>query len=78
MIVDGVGRVICGLQGNGDLVANMLQMRNKSPFFSTKKSKNRTVGFSISICYTPNQNHLTPLRTDMFQVMGNMLVAVVT
>ena len=44
----------------------------ESPFLSTKKiGKNSTAVFSIYICSTPNQNHPTPLRTDMFQVMGN-------
>ena len=49
--------------------------RHKSPFLVPKQiGKNPTAGFSISMCSTPNNNHLTPLRTDTFQVMGNMHV----
>ena len=46
--------------------------RHTSSFFSTKTiGENPTAGFSIFACSTPNHNHLTPLITDMFQVMGN-------
>ena len=42
-----------------------------------KTEKKPTARFSISICYTSNQNHPTHLITDTFQVMGNTPVAVV-
>ena len=51
--------------------------RHKSLFLVPKIGENPTAGFSISICSTHIQNHPTPLRTDMFQVTGNIHVAVV-
>ena len=56
-------RVVCLKMGR--------KKRHKSPFLVPKQWENPTAGFSISICYTLNQNHLSPLITYNFRVMGN-------
>ena len=74
--VSSVGRVGCGLQEKGCLVANMSQKVSQIPFFEYPKTKS-TAGFSNSICFTPNYNNPTPLITDTVLLMGDTPAAVV-